>query len=55
MSIIFGIGQAMGPYLAEALADTTQSFSLAFVIAWVVALFPGAGGSLALRTRGGVT
>ena len=55
MTIIFGIGQALGPYLAGALADATQSFSLAFVIAGAVALVPGAGGSLALRTRGGVT
>jgi MFS family permease len=55
MTIIFGIGQALGPYLAGVLADATQSFSLAFVIAGVVALVLGAGGSLALRTSGGVT
>ncbi len=53
MTIIFGIGQAIGPYLAGALADATQSFSLAFVIAGAVALIPGAGGSLALRTSKG--
>jgi predicted MFS family arabinose efflux permease len=55
MTIIFGIGQAMGPYLAGVLADATHSFSAAFVIAGVVALVPGAGGSLALRRTGGVT
>ena len=55
MTIIFGIGQAIGPYLAGVLADSTQSFSSAFVIAGVVALVLGAGGSLALRTTGGVT
>ncbi len=55
MTIIFGIGQAIGPYLAGALADATQSVSLAFIIAGAVALVTGAGGSLALRTRGGVT
>jgi len=55
MTIVFGIGQAIGPYLAGMLADATRSFSLAFVIAGVIALVTGAGGSLALRTRGGVT
>jgi MFS family permease len=55
MTVIFGIGQAMGPYLAGVLADSTQSFSSAFVIAGAVALVLGAGGSLALRTTGGVT
>ena len=55
MTIIFGIGQAIGPYLAGALADATQSFSPAFVIAGAVALIPGAGGSLMLRTTKGVS
>jgi MFS family permease len=49
MTIVFGIGQAIGPYLAGAIADATQSFSFAFVIAGVVALI-GAGGSLLLPT-----
>lgn len=49
MTIVFGTGQAIGPYLAGAIADATQSFALAFVIAGVVALI-GAGGSLVLRT-----
>jgi MFS family permease len=50
MTIIFGIGQAMGPYVAGMLADATQSFSPAFVIAGAVSLLLGAGGSLVLRT-----
>jgi MFS family permease len=49
MTIVFGIGQALGPYLAGQIADTTQSFSLAFVIAGLVALILGGGGSLLLR------
>ena len=50
MTIIFGIGQAMGPYVAGMLADATHSFSPAFVIAGAVSLLLGAGGSLVLRT-----
>ena len=50
MTVIFGIGQAMGPYLAGALADTSQSFAPAFVIAGAIALILGAGGSFVLRT-----
>lgn len=49
ITIVFGIGQALAPYLAGAIADTTQSFALAFVIAGVVA-FAGAGGSLLIPT-----
>lgn len=54
MTIVFGTGQAIGPVLAGAIADATQSFSLAFVIAGIVALV-GAGGSLWLRTPKSVT
>ncbi len=50
MTIVFGTGQAIGPYLAGVVADATQSFSLAFVIAGIVALSLGVGGSLWLRT-----
>jgi MFS family permease len=53
MTIIFGIGQALGPWCAGALADTTNSFSIAFVIAGVVSLIVGAGGSLMLRPAKG--
>lgn len=52
MTVIFGIGQAFGPYLAGAIADATQSFAPAFVIAGAVALILGAGGSFMLRTVG---
>ena len=55
MTVIFGIGQAMGPYLAGALADTTQSFAPAFVIAGAIALILGAGGSFALHTAKNVS
>ncbi|MDE3091690.1 MAG: MFS transporter, partial [Chloroflexota bacterium] len=50
LTIVFGIGQAIGPYLAGAIADATQSFALAFVIAGIVALVLGVGGSLMLHT-----
>ncbi len=49
LTIAMGLGQAIGPYLAGAIADATQSFALAFVIAGIVALVLGVGGSLALR------
>lgn len=49
MTVIFGLGQAMAPYLAGVIADTSQSFAPAFVIAGMVALILGAGGSFALR------
>jgi MFS family permease len=55
MTIVFGIGQALGPYFAGYVADATQSFSTAFVIAGIVALVFGAGGSLFLQTSKGVT
>lgn len=51
MTVVFGIGQAIGPYVAGALADTTQSFSPAFVIAGGIALILGAGGSFVMRTE----
>ncbi len=49
MTIVFGVGQAMGPYVAGTIADRTLSLSLAFVIAGMVALVFGAGGSVFLR------
>ena len=55
MTIVFGIGQALGPYFAGALADATQSFSAAFVIAGIASLLFGTGGSLLLKTSKGVT
>jgi len=52
MTIVFGIGQALGPWCAGALADATGSFSIAFVIAGGVAFMLGAGGALTLRPNG---
>jgi MFS family permease len=49
MTIVFGAGQALGPWCAGVLADATNSFSIAFVIAGAAALIVGAGGSLMLR------
>ncbi|MBI5032946.1 MAG: MFS transporter [Chloroflexi bacterium] len=49
LTIVFGTGQAIGPYLAGAIADNTQSFAFAFVTAGVVSLL-GAVGSMMLRT-----
>jgi MFS family permease len=49
MTITFGIGQALGPYLAGRIADAAYSFSPAFFMAGMVALIVGAGGTLFLR------
>jgi MFS family permease len=48
MTVVFGIGQALGPYLAGRIADAANSFSPAFLMAGLVALVIGAGGSLLL-------
>jgi MFS family permease len=55
MTIVFGLGQALGPYFAGAIADATQSFSTAFVIAGAVALVLGTGGAFFLKTAKGIT
>jgi len=52
ITIVFGLGQVLGPYLAGRMADLTQSFSSAFVVAGFVALL-GAGGSLLLPRKTG--
>ncbi len=49
MTVIFGLGQTSGPYLAGRIADAAHSFAPAFVLAGLVALVLGAGGSLWLR------
>lgn len=51
MTIVFGTGQALGPWLAGVVADTTASFSQAFLLAGTVALVFGTGGTLLLRRR----
>ncbi len=48
LTVVFGIGQAFGPSLAGAIADSTGSFALAFVVA-AVAEGVGAAGALLLR------
>jgi MFS family permease len=52
ITIVFGVGQALGPYLAGRMADATQSFSAAFILAGAVALILGAGGSFLLAGHG---
>jgi len=52
MTIVFGLGQVLGPWLAGRMADAAQSFGPAFVTAGCVALL-GAGGSLLLRRTPG--
>ena len=46
ITLVFGLGQALGPYLAGAIADATHSFAPAFLLAGAVALLLGGGGSL---------
>jgi MFS family permease len=53
MTIVFGTGQALGPWCAGVLADATNSFSIAFVIAGAAALIVGAGGALLIRPAKG--
>ena len=48
ITLFFGLGQAIGPSVAGAIADATGSFALAFIFASIVALL-GAGGVLTLR------
>lgn len=48
VTIIFGAGQAMGPYLAGRIADGAHSFGPAFIAAGLVALVIGTGGSFLL-------
>ncbi len=51
MTVLMGVGQAIGPYLAGRIADAAHSFAPAFLTAGGVALVLGAGGSLLLRPR----
>jgi MFS family permease len=54
ITLVFGLGQALGTYLAGALADATGSFASAFLVAGAVALLLGGGGSLTLQRGLGV-
>lgn len=51
VTLVFGLGQALGPYLAGLIADATGSFAPAFLLAGAAALAVGAGGSLAFLPR----
>ena len=48
ITLVFGLGQALGPYLAGVIADATHSFAPAFLVAGATALVVGGGGSLTL-------
>jgi MFS family permease len=49
ITLVFGLGQALGPYLAGVIADATRSFAPAFFLAGATALAIGGGGSLTLQ------
>lgn len=51
VTLVFGLGQALGPYLAGALADASHSFAPAFLLAGMTALVLGGGGTLTLRRK----
>jgi MFS family permease len=51
VTLVFGLGQALGPYLAGVVADATTSFAPAFLLAGITALALGGGGSLTLRRK----
>jgi MFS family permease len=51
VTLIFGVGQALGPYLAGLIADATHSFAQAFLLAGAAALLLGLGGALTLPAR----
>ena len=53
ITMVFGLGQAMGPYLAGVIADATRSFAPAFLAAGAIALVLGGGGSLTLQREVG--
>jgi MFS family permease len=53
ITMVFGCGQALGPYLAGMIADATRSFAPAFLLAGAVALILGGAGSLTLQQEMG--
>jgi MFS family permease len=52
-TLVFALGQALGPYVAGAIADATGSFARAFLLAGTLALAVGGMGSLTLQKRPG--
>jgi MFS family permease len=48
ITLVFGLGQALGPWLAGAMADAAHSFAPAFLAAGATALLVGGGGTLFL-------
>jgi MFS family permease len=52
ITMVFGLGQALGPYVAGVIADTTRSFAPAFLLAGATALAVGGGGTFLLRSVG---
>jgi sugar phosphate permease len=48
VTVALGVGQALGPYAAGRIADAAGSFAPAFLLAALVALLVGAGGSFLL-------
>ena len=51
ITMVFGLGQALGPFLAGVIADATHTFAPAFLLAGAVALIVGGGGTLTLSGR----
>jgi MFS family permease len=51
VTVVFGLGQALGPYLAGRIADATHSYAGAYVTVGLVALLLGAGGTMLLRIK----
>lgn len=51
VTLVFGLGQALGPWLAGVIADAVHSFAPAFVLAGVTALLIGGGGTLLFLPR----
>jgi len=55
ITMVLGLGQVFGPYLAGAIADATRSFGPAFLLAGGAAWALGGGGSLTLQRGVGLT